>query len=365
MKKLDKVFYPIMALYMLILLVGLVISSAVDAATCTTITRPNFTTNQVLTSSDLNSQLNNIYAPFNSSSPGALDAGCIVPGSLESDSLNATDFAVPLNYIREGCLMTKSNASTLSIDKCALSVNGNFVRTTTATTISFSCSGCSAEVASQDFYVFAKSDSDGSTLNLLILDGAPNNDGYDSSSNRIIGKFHNDGSSNIATDVDNWFINQFGSELTKGIAYLSDVKPTGTRGGTCTGGSSYATRDLNTIDDNNGIIKQLALNQFTVTAGTYHIGFAAPAFQTNGHKAKLQNITLGTTAILGSNRMNGASVVAVGTSIGYGTVTFGTTTILEIQHNCQTTAATSGFGEVGSGDGDVEIYTWVRVQKVN
>ncbi|MGE3608007.1 MAG: hypothetical protein AB7I27_00365 [Bacteriovoracaceae bacterium] len=181
------------------------ISSSAFAGTCTTTTRNNYSTNQVLTSSALNSDFNQLVTKVN-----AFDGGCVSNGSLEYDALNTTQFSPMLKGVKEGCKVSYSNASTLSVGKCLASVNGNFVYTTSPTTVSFGCSSCSAETSSTAYYVYAATGSSATTLNLLILTTAPNEDGYDNSGNRVLAKFYNNASSDIDQNlIRQWVSNQF------------------------------------------------------------------------------------------------------------------------------------------------------------
>lgn len=174
-------------------------ATSANAGTCSSISRTNAAANSILTSTTYNADLNTVYAAAN-----ALDGGCITSGTLEADSLNTTDFAVPLNAIREGCKVTRSAAATLSIDKCFLAVNGEWVRTTSATTATWGCTDCSSESNSTTYYLYAKDGSTGSTLTPLISTTAPNNDGYDASNNRVLAKFYNASSGDIYSSVNNW-----------------------------------------------------------------------------------------------------------------------------------------------------------------
>ena len=152
----------------IVLLIAFTFSSLSFGATCTSISRTNYTTNQVLTSSALNSDFNTVYSAAN-----ALDGGCITDGSLETTALNSSQFSVLLKAVKEGCKVSYSSASQLSIGKCLASVNGNLVATTVATTVSMACTSCSAEAASTTYYVYIATGSSGTTLTPLILTTAP------------------------------------------------------------------------------------------------------------------------------------------------------------------------------------------------
>lgn len=190
-----------------------------EAATCTSTTRSNYVTNQVLTSSALNTDFNQLVTKLN-----AFDGGCITAGTLESDSLNTTQFAPMLKGIKEGCKVSYSNASTVSIGKCLAAVNGNFVTTTAATTASFGCSGCSSETSSTTYYTYIQTGSTGSTLTPLISTTAPNEDGYDDSGNKVLASFYNNASSDIDQySIRQWAVNQFTPIETGFSAFVSSA----------------------------------------------------------------------------------------------------------------------------------------------
>jgi hypothetical protein len=218
-----------------IVLLAFLLISTVKAGTCTSISRTNSASLSVLTSTKYNTDLNTVYTAAN-----AFDGGCITSGTLESDALNTTQFAPLLKGLQQGCKVIYSNASTVQIDKCIASVNGNFVTTTTTTNASFGCTGCSAEVASTTYYVYIQTGSTGSTLTPLILTTAPNNDGYDNTGNKVLARFYNNGSSNIDTySIDQWHLNRF-------IAQNTGVIDAGTM--TITGATSSPTKGTTSID---------------------------------------------------------------------------------------------------------------------
>lgn len=187
------------------------------AGTCTATTRTNYSPNSVLTSSALNGDFNQLVTKLNS-----FDGGCTTDGTLEASALNSSDFAVPLNAIKNGCVVSRSDANTVSVDKCYLSVNGSFVRTTVPTTVTWGCTSCSPETATTTYYVYAKNGSSGSTLNLLLLTSAPNNDEYDGSGNRALGKIFNNESGDFSYVVWNYVNgNLVSNEVTRSGYFAS------------------------------------------------------------------------------------------------------------------------------------------------
>jgi hypothetical protein len=197
------------------------------AAACSTTTRTNYGYSTVLTSTALNADFNQLVTKVN-----AFDGGCITDGSLKLASLNSSDFSALTNGVAQGCKVSYSDSNTVSIGKCMLSVNGNLVRTTIPTTATWGCSGCSAEVSGTTYYVYVKTGSTGTVLNPLISTTAPNEDGYDNSNNKVVGRFYNNSSSDIdAYSIDMWAANRFAASnidptnYTPTLANLGTVTP--------------------------------------------------------------------------------------------------------------------------------------------
>lgn len=183
------------------LLIALVLASSAYGATCTSTTRNNYVTNQVLTSTALNADFNQLVTKAND-----FDGGCVTDGTLESTALNSSQFAPLLKGVKEGCFASRSDANTISVDKCLIAVNGTLLDKTTATTVTWGCSGCSSEANSTTYYVYATATS---PLTLQILTTAPDAYGY-SGTSRVVARFYNNASGDIdSQSVGNWVVNGF------------------------------------------------------------------------------------------------------------------------------------------------------------
>ena len=145
------------------------------------------------------------------------------------------------------------------------------------------------------------------------------------------------------------------------VAYLKDVKPNNTPGGTFTSGA-WQTRDLNTLTGDQSFIS-VSSNQFTLQPGTYHIESEAPAFAVDRHKSKLRNITDATDTIIGESAQATGGTSGYSTSLTEGTFSIASAKTFEIQHRCLTTLATNGFGLLANFGVD-EVYTQVKITKV-
>jgi hypothetical protein len=145
------------------------------------------------------------------------------------------------------------------------------------------------------------------------------------------------------------------------VAYLSDVKPSGTTGGTSISGAQ--TRTLNTLVDPTGFVTSLASNQFTLPAGTYEIYATAPAYRSQRHKARVRSITDGGATVLsGSSEyaFNADTTQSISTISGVFTIT--TSKTFDIQHTFEVGSAL-GLG-VNSSFGDAEVFTQVKITKI-
>lgn len=145
------------------------------------------------------------------------------------------------------------------------------------------------------------------------------------------------------------------------VAYLKDVKASGTAGGTFTSGA-YQTRTLNDEVDPFGIVT-LSANQFTLQAGTYEIEASALVGLVNGHKLKIRNITDSSDTIIGLSNITSSTDGSSDVAELSGTFSISSTKTFELQHRCQTTKATDGFGAAVTF-GDSEVFAQVKITRL-
>jgi len=145
---------------------------------------------------------------------------------------------------------------------------------------------------------------------------------------------------------------------------LRDEKSSGTSGGTFTSGA-WQTRDLNTVSSNGITGASLASNRVTLPAGTYEVDARAPALRVSHHKARLRNITDGSNILIGTTMVSeqGGAIVQNESRV-QGLFTLAAEAVIELQHRCETSFATEGFG-TASGFGVTEVYTTMIIRKVS
>jgi len=149
---------------------------------------------------------------------------------------------------------------------------------------------------------------------------------------------------------------------TPRTAYIKDVKPSGTDGGTFTFGA-WQTRDLNTLEGDTEFVS-ISSNQFTLQPGKYEIESLSMAFAVNSNIAKLRNITDSTDDIIGMPTYSGSAdtISLVAPIIGVIEITSETT--YEIQHRCETTKSSNGFGARNTFGVD-NTYTTIKIKKIS
>ena len=129
-----------------------------------------------------------------------------------------------------------------------------------------------------------------------------------------------------------------------------------TDAGTFTSGA-WQTRSLNTEAADRGGYASLSAGQVALAAGTYRLRASAPAFSVGRHQARWHNVTDSATVIAGTSEyadtVQTRSIVA-----GRFTISAGKT--FELQHRCENTRSTDGFGVAGNFGAEVyaEAELW-------
>lgn len=155
--------------------------------------------------------------------------------------------------------------------------------------------------------------------------------------------------------------NPFGAQLL----HVRDEKTAGTDGGTFTS-AAWRTRTLNTVKTNEISGVSLSSNQIVaVPAGTYMVQASAPAYKVTGHVAKLRDVTNSTNLIIGTAEFapDGSDNTGYSRSVVNGRFTLASTATLELQHECNATASTTGFG-AAVNVGVVEVYAEVMIWRI-
>ena len=151
------------------------------------------------------------------------------------------------------------------------------------------------------------------------------------------------------------------------IWFISDIKSTGTQGGSLTAGT-WNNRVLNTISSTPGASTDVQLavapagtNEILIQPGNYFIYGVVLSYRTDQCKAALWNVTAGNYAILG----NSASVRSVNIpSYIIGPITFGIQTVLSVRIWPTSTPTVADNGRAMGIAPFSEMYTKVYIQKI-
>jgi hypothetical protein len=161
------------------------------------------------------------------------------------------------------------------------------------------------------------------------------------------------------------FANLTGTILGSSIPYAcyENQQTSGTNGGTATSGA-WRTCTLNTeVKDASGI-GTIGSNQVTLAAGTYR----CRAWQTggfgHGFQIRIQNVTAGTTLVLGPNNYasNQETDWITSAATAAGEFTVAASQALELQYQIGVTKATNGLGVAASFG--TEVYAQIEFWKV-
>jgi hypothetical protein len=147
----------------------------------------------------------------------------------------------------------------------------------------------------------------------------------------------------------------------RSVIHVRDEKASGTHGGGFTAGA-WQKRTLNTVVRNELGGASLAGDEVTLLAGRYECRASAPARIVNGHKARLWNVTAGATLIMGTSEYAIAANFVQSRSFIEGEFTLAATSVVRLEHRCETTGATTGFGYATTIAGEIEVYSvlWIR-----
>ena len=143
--------------------------------------------------------------------------------------------------------------------------------------------------------------------------------------------------------------------------HVRDQQSSGSAGGTFTSGS-WVKRTLNTVVTNEITSATLTSSVISLPAGTYYINARAPALDVKVHKLKLRNTSDSSDTIIGVNSGSGSGGTQTSATV-IGRFTIAGTKNFELQHRCDTTAATLGLGKAGSFS-VIEVYAEVEIWKV-
>lgn len=168
-------------------------------------------------------------------------------------------------------------------------------------------------------------------------------------------------SNNYITKTDEVINND---ESQFGVLHLQDQKPQNTASGTFTAGA-WRTRVLNTVLINTIEGASLESNQVTIPAGTYKLVAWGCAYAVNRSRLRLYNITDSTEIVLGippSQSSGGGDSYSSDLICAF---TIDNTKTFELQHFCQTSRGTNGFGLTINGAGQVEVYAEFFLEKTS
>lgn len=301
------------------------------------VTRTNYSANSILTSTALNADFNQILTRINDFPGDQITNATVTKDKLASGA------------IANSIIATKTSAYTVTTSDQVLlgDASGGAFTFTLPTAV--------GNEGIQFF--FKKTDS---SANAITIDGNGSETIDGIATYLLVGQY---AYIKIVSDGSNWSIIDKSRPL---VGYLKDIKANNTAGGTFTSGS-FQTRALNTTEGDFLHFGSLSSNQFTLIQGVYNIEIEAPAYTTTtnigSHRAILRNITDSANDIIGmSSEITNVNASAIAHVKGIITITSSKT--FEVQHRCDATQATFGFGPNTNFSLD-ELFTTVKITKLD
>lgn len=143
-------------------------------------------------------------------------------------------------------------------------------------------------------------------------------------------------------------------EMYDAYVCLRDLKPQGTAAGAFNF-DAWRTRDLTEQQADTADICALAANEFTLPAGSYRCLIRCPANRVDLHQTRLYDVTAAAVLLVGASAYARVGSYDQSNSVIAGRFTLAATHTLQVQHHCQTSRASDGFGK--PCDFTDEIYT--------
>lgn len=147
------------------------------------------------------------------------------------------------------------------------------------------------------------------------------------------------------------------------LLHIEDQKPALTHGGSFASGA-WRQRVLNTVITNTITNASLASNTITLPTGKYYVSAKCPAFFVQNHKARLYNVTGSAVLLYGTSEIAGQNVGVSNKSFIDGVFELSAESEIRLEHYCQTTANTFGFGIYAYITGVHETYSTIQIWKV-
>lgn len=143
---------------------------------------------------------------------------------------------------------------------------------------------------------------------------------------------------------------------------VRDEKSSGTNGGTFTSGA-WQQRTLNTVSTSTIVGASLSSNKITLPSGTYYARWTAPAYTNDEHQTRFVSTPTATITIYGTSEHTNSTVFLTTHSGGSGVFSITSDTDFNLEHRCQTTRSTDGFGDANSF-GNTQVYAVVEIWKL-
>lgn len=148
------------------------------------------------------------------------------------------------------------------------------------------------------------------------------------------------------------------------VVFNEEQTTSGTPGGSFTA-NVWSVRTLNNekYDTYNLGTLNTGTSQFSLNSGVWQIRAEAPAYGVGKHQCRIFNATDGVVVSNGDSSYSSTSNSSISVAVGTVSITPGLTKTFQIEHRCEVTRLTNGFG-IACSFGNNEVYTIVTCTKI-
>lgn len=155
----------------------------------------------------------------------------------------------------------------------------------------------------------------------------------------------------------------YAESLVGSVLHVVERQPAGTSAGSSS--TSYAKRNLNLVRWNTISGASMSSGTITLPPGTYRLQASAPFYRSGASRAKIWNVTAGSTLLLGTTAFGKSGDTSEMTRAEVsGAFTLAASTEIELWHICQGAQSGNGLGLAASLASEDEFYAEIMIEKL-
>jgi len=153
--------------------------------------------------------------------------------------------------------------------------------------------------------------------------------------------------------------------LHRQVWCLRDERRSGEHGGSFESGS-WVPRVFNTLEGVAGMgVGRKSDTCIQIDPGTYVVDGQCPALGVGFHQVRVQNLTDGITEAFGTTACSHSDEQQTVSTVSFQLTLVGPSKEYQIQHRCSGGRPIDGFGQAAGFPDSLEVYSWLKIQKVS